>query len=334
MVYRIHFTVEDLARTRVARPAPLLELGAAVRALRGADRPVRFGAWRRAALTRLRPEARMVLELIPPGGWAPTFLTSTVAGSPAESLERARSTPRSRIREDLAHVAEWRPPPPWARRLADDPDLSRRLFDSLDHVYAVLLAPHWSHITGEAAADQSVRARQLLTGGAESLLTSLSPRRVRWSPPVLELAMLSGLDGDLYLEGRGLLLVPSFFGADAPTIDIDAQPQPVVTYPVHRGEAGPLPAGSAPHPASGTRSPLVSLLGLTRAAVLETIAAHPGCSTRELATLAGIAPPSASEHATTLRAAGLVRTSRLRNTASHSATPLGVALLNSAPRRP
>lgn len=42
MVYRIHFTLEDLARTRVAEPPPLLELSAALRTLRERGHPVRF----------------------------------------------------------------------------------------------------------------------------------------------------------------------------------------------------------------------------------------------------------------------------------------------------
>ncbi|WP_438296145.1 winged helix-turn-helix domain-containing protein [Streptomyces sp. HUAS TT7] len=70
-------------------------------------------------------------------------------------------------------------------------------------------------------------------------------------------------------------------------------------------------------------------MGKTRAAVLHAIAQHPSCSTKELATLTGMTPPSASEHATTLRAAGLIHTVRHRNTALHSPTPMGIALLNS-----
>ncbi|MFI8849245.1 winged helix-turn-helix domain-containing protein [Streptomyces sp. NPDC053499] len=332
MVYRIHFTVEDLARTRVAQPPPLMELSAAVRTLQGRSHPVRFGAWRRSVFAGLKPKARMVLDLIPPGGWAPTFLTSAGQGSPQELLERARSTPRSQIRKDLAHVAEWQPLPSWAHHLADDPELQRQLYDSLDHVCAVLLSPHWQQLAREAAADRDVRMRQVLTGGVEALLASVHPQRVRWNPPVLEFAMLSGFDGDLHLGGRGMLFVPSLFGADGPAVDIDAEPQPVMRYPVSHtrtSDSAPLFVPPAQHARSGCRSPLASLLGQTRAAVLLTIAEHPGCSTKELAALSGIAPPSASEHASVLRAAGLIRTSRHRNTALHSPTPLGTALLDS-----
>ncbi|MGW1105772.1 winged helix-turn-helix domain-containing protein [Streptomyces sp. NPDC002540] len=337
MVYRIHFTLEDLARTRVAQPPPLMELGAAVRNLRNRSQPIRFGSWRRAAHTRLGPEARMVLDLIPPGGWAPTFLTSAGIGNPQELLEQVRATPRSRVRKDLAHVAKWQPLPPWTHRLADDSELLRQLCDSLDHVYAALLSPHWAQITGDAAADRGKRMRQVLAGGMDHLLGSLHPRRIRWNPPVLEIAMLSGFDGDLHLDGRGLLLVPSVFGAEAPAVDIDAEPQPVLRYAISDDQpSGPRPLFALPAPSatSGTRSPLSLLLGPTRAAVLHTIADHPGCSTKELATLVGIAPPSASEHATTLRAAQLISTVRYRNTALHSPTALGITLLSAPPAQP
>lgn len=335
MVYRIHFTLEDLARTRVAQPPPLLELSAAVRNLQSRSHPIRFGAWRRAVRAGLDPKARMVFDLIPPGGWAPTFLTSAGIGSPQELLEQVRATSRSQIRKDLGHVAEWQPLPPWAHHLADDSRLLRQLCESLDHVYTVLLSPHWAHITTEAAADRGKRMRQLLVGGMESLLASLHPQRIRWNPPVLEIATVSGFDGDLHLDGRGLMLVPSVFGAEAPAIDIDAEPQPVVRYAISHGQSSePLPLFALRSAPPGARSPLASLLGQTRAAVLHTIAEHPGCSTSELAALVGIAPPSASEHATTLRAARLIRTVRHRNTALHSPTALGITLLNTSSSTP
>ncbi|MGW7338246.1 MarR family transcriptional regulator [Streptomyces sp. NPDC054808] len=331
VVYRIHFTLEDLARTRVAEPPPLLELSAALRTLRERGHPVRFGAWRHAVRDALDPRARMVLELVPPGGWAPTFLTSSAHGSAQELLERVRATPRAVVRADLAHVAEWQPLPRWAHRLPDDAALLGRLCDALEHVHAVLLAPYWAHVTAVAGTDRGLRTRQAIGGGMDRMLASLHPRRIRWNPPVLEIAMLSGLDGDLHLGGRGLLLVPSVFGAAAPAVDIDAVPQPVLRYPTGTEQSpGPLPGAAAP---SGSvpgraRSPLASLLGRTRAAVLSAIAENPGCSTKELAALLGIAPPSASEHATTLREARLIDTVRDRNTVLHSPTALGITLLD------
>ncbi|MFH8991290.1 winged helix-turn-helix domain-containing protein [Streptomyces sp. NPDC017940] len=333
MVYRIHFTVEDLARTRVAQsPPPLMELAASVRTLQTRGHPARFGAWKRHVRTGLGPQARMVLDLIPPSGWAPTFLTRTDAGSPREVLQRVRATPRSQIRKDLAHVAQSHPLPAWTNHLPSDSTLLNQLFDSLEHVCTVLLLEHWQQIVGDTSADRTMRMRQLLDGGMERLLMGLYPRRIRWNPPVLELATLSGFDGDLHLEGRGLLLTPSVFALESPSIDIDARPQPVLRYPISEQASGSFRCALPESPPERrARTAVSSLLGPTRAAVLEAIADHPGCTTKQLATLARITSPSASEHATTLRSAGLIHTTRHRNTALHSLTTLGAAFLNVPP---
>lgn len=150
---------------------------------------------------------------------------------------------------------------------------------------------------------------------------------MRWNPPTLEIRMLNGVDVDLHLKGQGIILAPSAFGART-TVD-DGAPQPVITYPA--GHDQPLLRATtfAPHPDLHRSSPAVpALLGRTRAAVLNTIAEHPGCSTKELATLAGIAPATASEHATVLREAGLITTGRDRNAVFHNPTDLDLALLN------
>ncbi|MDP4506519.1 winged helix-turn-helix domain-containing protein [Nonomuraea turcica] len=231
-------------------------------------------------------------------------------------------------------MAERQSLPSWAHHLADDRDLLRQLFIGLEHVYDRLLDPHWPQIAGFTAADQGARVRQMATGGWERLFASLNPRRIRWNPPVLELAMASGLEGDLHLDGRGLLLIPSVFGFAAPVLDPSAEPQPILTYPAGlEQQSGTLPLCAPPaQPTSpGASSPLASVLGRTRAAVLHSIAEHPACSTKELAARIGIAPASASEHTTSLREAGLVHTVRSRNTALHSPTALGAAFLN-APR--
>ncbi|MEU2561906.1 DUF5937 family protein [Streptomyces longispororuber] len=465
MVYRIHFTLEDLARTRLAQAPPaLMELAAAVRTLQTSTHSVRFGAWRRSAARGLRPDTRMVLDLVPPRGWAPTFLSPAGLEGPQEALENVRATPRSRIRRELAHVATWQPLPPWAHALADDRDLLRQLCDSLDHLFAVLLSPHWQQITSATTADRGARTRQVADGGMEHLLSMLHPRRIRWNPPVLEqlvldlvsvmsrsptcllpavpgepqellerkhapssrllaqelaavaerrgrrlpawasrvsqdpellrllyrtvsemyeyvlapywphvhelltadralrtrafaeggierlltglcprhitwnppvlsLTVAGGHSGELRMEGRGLLLVPTMFGAEAPVVDPYAEPQPVVTYPASCGETRSAPAAAVTwqsHPTAPKA--LEGLLGRTRAAVLYAIAERPGTTTRELAARLNIAPASASEHATVLRQAGLTTSTRRRNAMLHAPTTAGITLLN-APAR-
>jgi DNA-binding transcriptional ArsR family regulator len=76
-------------------------------------------------------------------------------------------------------------------------------------------------------------------------------------------------------------------------------------------------------PGHHTRS-LAALLGHTRAAVLGALD-RPG-TTGELARRTGVLPSSASQHATVLREAGLVRTVRDGKAVRHTLTPLGAAL--------
>ncbi|MEU3572255.1 DUF5937 family protein [Kitasatospora sp. NPDC036755] len=347
MPLRIHFSVEDLARTRVSdRPAPCIELSTAARQLQERTHPVRLGAWRHRTLSALHPASRMVLDLMPPRGRITDFLSGVNAATPAELIESIRSTPRGRLRASLEDTARHQPLPSWAHRLPEDPLLLRQLCDSLEHLAGHALLPHWREVQAMTAADAAVRSRQLLGGGIEAVLARVNPRRIRWRAPVLEIAMVSGLDADVHLAGRGLLLQPSVFGVEAPVVDLEAVPQPVLSYPVARlqeGAATPLFAALPPDGgrtgaaarASAASDAVGSVLGHTRAAVLDAVARHPGCSTQQLAALVGIAMASASEHATTLRNAGLIDTHRDRRTTAHVATPTGIAVLNApSARRP
>ncbi|MEV6653995.1 winged helix-turn-helix domain-containing protein [Streptomyces sp. NPDC051219] len=327
MVYRIHFTVQDLARTRVAEgPMPLHELELAARAVQSRSQSARFGAWRHRARAQLSA-IRMALSLMPAVGSSPAFFSPAKVGPVEELLDQVRSTPGERVRRNLLEVAPHRPSlPEWAHRLADDASLFAELCTGLGHLHACLLAPYWAQFTEQLAVDRALRLQQLLTGGVEYLLTQVNPLWMRWNPPILEIRMLSGADRDLHLEGQGFLLVPSMFCDRA----IVTRGRPAaVSYPAYPNQQRPLELTIPASTPGQDRSPAVSsLLGRTRTAVLTTIAEHQGCTTKELAARAGIAPASASEHATVLREAGLARSLRHRNSVLHTLTPLGLAVLN------
>jgi DNA-binding transcriptional ArsR family regulator len=333
VVYRIHFTAQDLARTRVAEaPMPLLELHAAARALQDRSQPLRLAAWRRHAAKRLSIEARMALSLAPAVGLSPTFLSPALVGEAEDLIEHVRATPGTAIEAELTAIAACQPVPSWAHGLADDPAVRERFFAGFTDLYATLLGPYWARLCDEYSVDRAVRMRQFLRGGVESVLAQANPQWMRWNPPVLEVRLPNGADFDAHLDGQGILLVPSMF-ATRSIVGHGHQlvSQPVVTYPVNHGE--PLRWFTSLVPGRGAaRSSMTvaALLGHTRANVLNAIADHPGCSTTELANLARVAPATASEHATVLRKAGLIHTVRHRNTAIHSATHLGTALLNGA----
>ncbi|WP_123606223.1 helix-turn-helix transcriptional regulator [Micromonospora sp. Llam0] len=324
MVYRIHFTAEDLGRTRmIGSPAPLVET---MRVVRGLWKPslMRHVPWKGPMVPRLPAEARLVFDLAPARGYAPDFLSPARLEGMQECLEQIRSTSRLVIRREMTQLAEERPVPGWARRLEDDPQVLQRIADALGQLHATLVAPYWDQVTARVAVDRAARARDLLDHGIDHLLRNLCPPQIRWNPPVLEIH--SGLIGELHLNGRGLLLIPTVFGSGMPSIDCDAEPQPWLNYPTHHDAPPDLGAPIPTAPAAPRR--IVALLGRTRATVLHVIAHQPGCTTGELAAAAQISLSSASEHSTVLRAAGLITTTRRRQSVLHVLTPTGQSLLN------
>ncbi|WP_422774265.1 ArsR/SmtB family transcription factor [Plantactinospora sp. WMMC1484] len=199
---------------------------------------------------------------------------------------------------------------------------------------AAVRSYHDRRVAAELTAWESVvrldvneRSRALATGGVEALLAMFDPWAT-WRNPVL--SVVSTADLDLRPNGAGLLLVPSVF---ARQLWVGGQADSVVlAYPVRRprGLGGrvsghrPVPA-YALGPGAATDDPLTALLGRSRAAVLR--AALVGANTTDLARRAGISTPSASQHASVLRDAGLLRTTRHGKAAHHTLTPLARALL-------
>ncbi|MEV5705826.1 winged helix-turn-helix domain-containing protein [Actinoallomurus sp. NPDC052274] len=328
VAYRLHFTAQDLARTRIADKAmPFLELHIAMRAVQSRTRRAALDAWRRSVDARLTAPARMALSLVPVVGYAQSLFPPTCAGDPEELPDRVLATPRAEIRAQMSAIAEVQPVPSWTQRLADDRALLKQLGIELRGLYDHLLGPYWANIEGLFAQDRAVRAQQWLTGGVERVLAEANPQWMRWDPPVLEIKMVNGAQHDHVLEGQGVLLHPSAL-CDRTIIDYETEPQPVITYPACGDDPLRRMAVLTPEPARARPGGAVAaLLGQTRSSVLNVIAEHAGCSTKELADLAGVAPASASEHATVLREAGLIHTVRHRNTVRHSPTDLGIGLL-------
>jgi DNA-binding transcriptional ArsR family regulator len=87
-----------------------------------------------------------------------------------------------------------------------------------------------------------------------------------------------------------------------------------------------VPDGRAGLSGLAGQSGLAGLLGPTRAAVLAALAG--GSTTGEVARRLRISPAGASQHATVLRRAGLILSTRRGNNVLHTLTPLGTALLD------
>ncbi|MFI7438113.1 helix-turn-helix domain-containing protein [Micromonospora haikouensis] len=331
---KIYFSPDDVLRTRVAPGAdPLWELILSVHVLQVRSPDPLTSGWRRGVSRELRrlvgaEPMRLLFALNPGRGYFPDFLTphEGLQGL-AEGLEAIRSTPVRLLHRDMTRMAGEHPLPASAGALArGEPEMLRHLTDSMERYRELALSPYWAHIQAAIDSDRMRRARALLDGGVEGLLDSFRPL-ARWESGVLEIHGYPE-SRELHLDGRGLLLVPSFFCAGTPVALADPDLPPVLVYPVDRlGGLVAAGTGSGASARAGTgREALAALLGRTRAAVLE--ATDAGCTTGEVARRLRISPAAASQHATVLRNAGLLVSHRDRNTVLHTLTPLGRAILD------
>ncbi|MFF2652362.1 ArsR/SmtB family transcription factor [Streptomyces sp. NPDC058045] len=319
---RIHFTPEDMARVRVA-PGPdfLWEIANSVQTLQRRDGEREFGTWRRWVRPRLSDSRRLLSPLLPPRGYSPDFLTPTYGDRTTfqGAVDTLLGTPRTRLRAELARLSTSICLPDWVRALAEgDPQVLERLGAALHTYQAEALVPHWRRVRADVEADRALRLRCLMEGGTEGLLSGLGPV-VRWQPPVLEVAY--PVDHQLRLEGRGLVLQPSFFCWPTPITLADGELPPVLVHPIQHTADWARPAADP-----GGHDPLGPLLGHTRADLLR--ATHTGCSTVEAARLLGVTHSAVSQHMNVLRAAGLITTVRGAGRAFHVATARGRSLLS------
>ncbi len=94
---RVHFTVEDLARTTfMCAPAPLVETVLSLVQVRRRIPPA-DNRWSNRGGPTLPETVRPVLELIPAFGYWPEFLDPAVADL-EEGPELVRATPRTELR--------------------------------------------------------------------------------------------------------------------------------------------------------------------------------------------------------------------------------------------
>jgi DNA-binding transcriptional ArsR family regulator len=324
-VLRVYFTPEDIGRVRMAaEPDPMWETVFSVFRLTRPGQAPHFGPWREEVVrTARRSDLDILLSLVR-GPYYPDFLTPAEGahGLP-HAIEAILSTPTTRLRQDMIELSRLgEPTPSWMRRLADgDRPVLERVASAMRSHHAVAVAPFWSEAQAHVEADRSRRARALLDSGAEGLLESFRPM-MRWSSPVLEVE--APFEQTIQLDGRGLLLVPSYFGWGAPDVLRDPSLPPVLVYPVERDPA----AFWAQSPAS-TGGSVAALIGATRTSVLESIG--DGSTTSELARRVGVSAASVSQHTAVLREARLIHTSRVGKAVLHTMTPLGLALLGDRP---
>ncbi|WP_409235329.1 DUF5937 family protein [Streptomyces sp. PA5.6] len=325
---RVHFTGSDLANVRLARrPDPLWEIVCSLCRLQTREGALAFGPWRRMAggLVRQGRAAREVASaltsLVPRAAYFPDFLTPPLEGGThglRSGIDRVLATPRRRLRHELSLLSASGGRP-WAGAELARGEVAAltALGGSLRTYHRAFITPVWNRVDAATATDRALRTRALADGGTRALLDSLRPMAV-WEPPVLTVDY--PVERDLFLEGRGLLLVPSYFCWQRPITLADTELSPILIYPVDKTPAPPTPS-----PASLTR-----LLGPTRAALLYETAALTSATTSELARATSVSVPSASQQLAVLREGGLIASSRAGKSVLHTATPLGRRLIDGA----
>jgi len=324
MVWRIHFTAEDLERIQV-RPTlgPLAETIEAMTLLRSPERlRPRFSQWHRQVTGRLTAQMAPLAALVPPGsvGVDLPMLTGPAA-TVEQGVQALLAVPRKHLLVEMEAIDGQDKLPAAAWPLAD-PEGRVQLAEAARAAHQVLVEPYWTRIHACLHADRVARARTLAAGGPDRLLASLRGRWIRWRPPVLEVLLPSEVELDL--GGRGIALVPSMFVGQFPSLHHSVNDETAVPWLVlptdERVGRRRLWDNTRPDGAA-----LAALVGRNRAAVLRAIA-H-GCSTTELADRVGISLASASQHASVLRDAGLIATRRQGSAVLHVLTPLGAELL-------
>ncbi len=291
-------------------------MGLAVAALQRRD--TLFDGWRREAAARLTRVGRTLLQLVPPSGAGPLFL-DPISDGLDDGLDTVLSSPGGFVRRELRRICSaGQPITPWIRALDErNADAWQLLGAAVRSAHGALIGPSWRRVWQSFRGEVAWRGRLIAESGLMAALETLHPD-ARWRDTTLEID--TGRQYSVHLAGRGVTLLPSAFLTTRPLVGAHPDGSILVVYPALT--ALPLVEESPVH------EPLADLLGRTRAAVLG-LAAEPR-TTGQLARELGISAPSASEHARTLRAAGLLVTERAGKAVLHSRTSLGDRLLGVA----
>ncbi|MFI6446938.1 ArsR family transcriptional regulator [Kitasatospora sp. NPDC050543] len=324
-MHRFRLALADLASASFAY-SPLQET---VLSLRMWTHPGVY-VWQTPGFERLRPaferlDSALLRALIASNRWVPDFLTPRPL-SPApdfrSELALVRALPPERLRTELEQTFlphDRTLPAPLAAGLADPARLLTRIADAIEEYWECCLAPEWwPQARTVLEADLVYRSRVLAQHGAAALFAELDGR-LDWQDGVLAIRRRwSATDGDVTVDGRGLVFVPTFFARGAITSISDEHP-PMISYPA-RGQAVMAGAPAGPPP---PRS-LALLLGAPKARLLALLAEP--ASTTELAVRLGVTPGAVSQHLSVLLATRLVTRARHGRSVLYARSPLGDGL--------
>ncbi|MFF2750320.1 ArsR/SmtB family transcription factor [Kitasatospora sp. NPDC058048] len=268
-----------------------------------------------------RLDSRLLLSLVAENRFVPDFLTPRPTSPSPEfrsEIATVRAFPPEQLRAELEQtfLSHGQPlPAALAAGLARPERLLARIADTLEEYWEVCLAPTWwPQARAVLEADLVYRARLLAHHGAAALFADLD-HRLHWENGVLSISR-NWTDGDVEtpVDGRGLVLCPTFFVRGAITmISNDRAPQ--ISYPA-RGQAGLAGRGTPVPPQA-----VAALVGAPKARLLALLAEP--ASTTDLAFRLGVTPGAVSQHLSVLAATGLVTRARHGRSVLYRRSPLG-----------
>ena len=339
--FRLVLARDDLARVTVLPTAdPLTEVQSAAHRFglgRTIDAPA--AAWARRTAAALGPTGALIMDVLESGIAVCSDLGQHEERFTAEFDDFANSVRRvpPRIWElEVAGLVDWGIPPGRPAEMANDRRRIAQFAAVVERFQDVAVRPYWHAISTAVAAHSDHVAQRLAFGDAAGVLNGLHPD-MTWNDPILSIRV----DPDTLcspgcvhrtidrsapprspqpLDGRGLVLVPSVLtngvGLYVPEdTDCDDRPWELV-YPVPWDWTTTT---------SSHRTAMANLLGATRACVLDSLLGR-SLTTSELARDTHISLASASEHATVLRTAGLLESTRQGSRVHHRLTTIGAAL--------
>lgn len=310
------------ARVRWAM-SPIHEVVSLAQLLTEQRRHPVFHPWLRRRQRRLTPlDLSALTVFLADGAYRPDFLDPSPQSSEPtfeEGVEQLLAAPRDQMYAELVDATTGRGTDV-ARRLLDDPDRVRsEAATALRRLWKAVVEPEWPSMRQALRAEMLDRALQVNREGLRAVLPRLHPSAVCGDDTV---SVMKAVDIDVDCP-EGLILVPSLFITDRMQCTTSDHWTPAIYYPASGRYLWSAPA---------TPRSLDRLLGATRSKILAALTTP--LQTTVVAGLVGVTPPTASEHLTILRDAGLIDSSRTGRTATHELTPAGRTLLEAASPRP
>ena len=340
-VFRFVLSRDDLTRLAVVGAAdPLTEVQSAAHRFalgRYIDAPA--AAWAQRTAAALGPTGALIMDVLGSGIAVCSDLGQHGERFSVEFDDFANSirrVPRRVWELEIAGLVDWGVSPGRPAEMAHDAMRIAQFAAVVERFQDVAVRPYWGAISTTIASYSGQLAQRLSFGDTAAVLNGLHPD-VTWNDPILSIRV----DQDILcapncvhrtidqsapplspqpLDGRGLMLVPSVLtngvGVYVPE-DADSDGRPwELAFPVPWDWTTTT---------NSHRTALADLLGVTRATVLDSLLGRT-LTTSELARVTQISLASASEHASVLRTAALLESTRQGPRVYHRLTAIGAAL--------